>query len=117
MYQTYSGVSKFSNIRITLAENFLPDIAKSSGQPTNTQAELKVQEWYYAFQLIQVFLVTSLSSAAASIATQIAQNPSAVPEILGRQIPKASNFYLTYFILQGTASAAKNVLNYSDLFS
>lgn len=30
-------------------------------------------------------------------------------------MPKASNFYLTYFILQGTTSAADNLLNYSDL--
>ncbi|KAF2814842.1 DUF221-domain-containing protein [Mytilinidion resinicola] len=106
-----------TSLFVSYVPNIFRWIAKSSGQPTNTQAELKVQNWYYAFQFIQVFLVTSLSSAAAAVATQIAQNPAGVPEMLARQIPKASNFYLTYIILQGTASAAKNVLNYSDLFS
>lgn len=48
--------------------------------------------------------------------TKIAQNPKIIPELLAENLPKASNFYLTYFILQGTASAAQNVLNYSDLF-
>ena len=94
----------------------LPDIAKSSGQPTNTQAELQTQTWFFAFQVIQVFLVTTFTSGAAAVATKIIQEPTMVPTLLAENLPKASNFYLTYFILQGTASAAQNVLNYSDLF-
>lgn len=45
------------------------------------------------------------------------KDPISVPELLARQLPKASNFYLTYFIVQGTTSAADNLLNYSDLLS
>lgn len=47
--------------------------------------------------------------------TQIIQNPTSAPTLLAESLPKASNFYITYFILQGTASAADTVLNYSDL--
>jgi hypothetical protein len=65
--------------------------------------------------VIQVFLVTTFTSGAAAVAVKIAQDPTSLPERLAKNLPKASNFYLTYFILQGTASAAKNVLNYSDL--
>lgn len=36
--------------------------------------------------------------------------------MLAKNLPKSSNFYLTYFILQGLGSAAKQVINYSDLF-
>lgn len=95
---------------------FFRYIAKSSGQPTNTQAELQTQTWFFAFQVIQVFLVTTFTSGAAAVVTKIIQEPSMVPTLLAENLPKASNFYLTYFILQGTASAAQNVLNYSDLF-
>lgn len=91
------------------------DIAKLSGEPTNSQAELKTQTWYYAFQVIQVFLVTTFTSGAAAVARKVAQDPTSLPNRLAKNLPKASNFYLTYFILQGTASAAKNVLNYGDL--
>lgn len=66
--------------------------------------------------MIQVFLITTFSSGAAAVAAEIAKDPSQVPALLAENLPKASNFYLTYFILQGTASAASNVLNYSDLF-
>ncbi|KAI1801214.1 DUF221-domain-containing protein [Daldinia bambusicola] len=95
-------------------------IFKSTGSPTNTTAELKVQKWYYIFQVTQVFLVTTVFSGAAPVAAQLmerAKDPTSIPELLARQIPKASNFYLTYFIIQGTTSAADNLLNYSDLMS
>nr|POE51533.1 putative membrane protein c24h6.13 [Quercus suber] len=90
-------------------------IAKLSGEPTNAQAELKTQAWYFVFQVFQVFLVTTFSSGAASVTTQIMQHPDQTPRLLAEALPKASNFYLTYFIIQGTTSAASNILNYSDL--
>jgi len=92
-------------------------IAKLSGEPTLPQAELKTQAWYFAFQVFQIFLVTTFSSGAASVVKQVAQHPESAPTLLAQSLPTASNFYLTYFILQGTASAASNILNYSDLFS
>lgn len=76
---------------------------------------MKTQAWFFAFSVIQVFLVTTFSSGAAAVVTQILQDPSSAPLLLAESLPKASNFYLTYFILQGTASAADAVLNYSDL--
>ncbi|KAI1385784.1 DUF221-domain-containing protein [Hypoxylon trugodes] len=95
-------------------------IFKSSGSPTNTATELKVQKWYYVFQVTQVFLVTAVFSGAAAVSQELmrrVKDPTSVPELLARQLPKAANFYLTYFIVQGITSAADNLLNYSDLLS
>lgn len=92
-------------------------IAKLSGEPTVPQAELKTQAWYFVFQVFQVFLITTLSSGAASVVGQIAQHPEDAPQLLAEGLPKASNFYLTYFLLQGLAKSADTVLNYSDLFT
>ncbi|EME80365.1 uncharacterized protein MYCFIDRAFT_30871 [Pseudocercospora fijiensis CIRAD86] len=89
-------------------------IAKLSGEPTVPQAELKTQAWYMVFQVFQVFLVTTFSSGAAAVATKIAKDPKSAPDLLAESLPKASNFYLTYFILQGTTSAASNLLDYSE---
>ncbi|PPJ59053.1 hypothetical protein CBER1_01701 [Cercospora berteroae] len=91
-------------------------IAKLSGEPTIPQAELKTQAWFMVFQVVQVFLVTTFSSGAAAVATKIAKDPRSAPDLLASSLPKASNFYLTYFILQGTTSAASNLLDYSELF-
>ncbi|KAI1097971.1 DUF221-domain-containing protein [Jackrogersella minutella] len=101
-----------------MVPNIFRYIFKSFGSPTNTAAELRVQKWYYVFQVTQVFLVTAVFSGAATLAEELmdrVKNPISIPELLARQLPKASNFYLTYFIVQGTTSAADNLLNYSDL--
>ncbi|RYP44288.1 hypothetical protein DL768_009238 [Monosporascus sp. mg162] len=106
----------------SMLSSYVPDIFryvfKSCGGPTTTVNELKVQKWYYVFQVTQVFLVTAVFSGAATVASELlerARDPGSIPELLARQLPKASNFYLTYFIVQGTTSAADNLLNYSDL--
>jgi hypothetical protein len=78
---------------------------------------LKVLRWYYVFQVVQVFLVTTLSSGAAAVASQIAQDPSSVPKLLAERLPRASNTYLTYFVVQALTNAPSNILNYSDLLS
>lgn len=91
-------------------------VAKLSGEPTIPQAELKVQAWFFLFSVIQVFLVTTVSSGAAAVAYDIIKDPASAPTLLASSLPTASNFYMTYFILQGTASAADNILSYSDVF-
>jgi hypothetical protein len=88
------------------------------GSPTTTVNELKVQKWFYIFQVVQVFLVTAVFSGAATVVAQLLdklKNPTTVPELLARQLPKSANFYLTYFLIQGSTTAADNMLNYSDL--
>ncbi|KIW34967.1 uncharacterized protein PV07_01696 [Cladophialophora immunda] len=92
-------------------------VATLSGQPTSKSAVEWAQMWYFVFQVVQVFLITTFSSGAAALATKVANQPTTVPTLLAKNLPKASNFYLTYFIIQGLGTASKNILNYSDLFS
>lgn len=93
------------------------DVSKKAGAATTVEAEKQVQTWYFAFQLIQLFLVTTFSSGAAAVATKIADQPKIIPKLLADNLPKASNFYLSYFIVQGIASSAQNIINYSDVMS
>ncbi|KAI0470575.1 hypothetical protein GGR56DRAFT_683472 [Xylariaceae sp. FL0804] len=86
-------------------------LAKMAGEPTLSAIELKTQNWYFAFQVVQVFLITTFSSGAAAVATQIVTNPKSAPLLLAHNLPKASNFYISYFILYGLAQAAAQLLN------
>ncbi|KAE9377429.1 DUF221-domain-containing protein [Stipitochalara longipes BDJ] len=90
-------------------------MAKLSGEVTLPAVELKTQSWYMAFQVIQVFLVTTFSSGAASSAAQIVSNPGSATTLLAENLPKASNFYISYFILQGLGIAAGDLLNIGAL--
>ncbi|KAK1055749.1 phosphate metabolism protein 7 [Friedmanniomyces endolithicus] len=80
-------------------------------EPTQGAVQLKTQSWYFAFEVIQVFLITTFSSGAASVATQVLSNPTSAPTLLAKNLPKASNFYISYFVLFGLMTAAMQLLN------
>lgn len=84
-------------------------------EPTRSAVELKVQAWYFAFQVVDVFLITTFSSGAASVATQIAQNPTLAPTLLAQNLPLASNFYTAYFVVTMLQQSAMVVLNIAPL--
>lgn len=85
-------------------------MAKLGGAPSLSQVELTVQNSYFAFQVLQVFLVTTLASAASAAVAQIIQQPTSAADLLAQNLPKASNFYIAYFILQGLAISAGALL-------
>ncbi|KAI6087135.1 DUF221-domain-containing protein [Hypoxylon rubiginosum] len=85
--------------------------AKLSGEPSLARVELFTQNAYFAFQLIQVFLITTASSAASAVGAQIASDPGSVTTLLSENLPKASNFYISYFIVQGLGVSSKLVSN------
>ncbi|KAI1142278.1 DUF221-domain-containing protein [Hypoxylon sp. FL0543] len=80
--------------------------AKLSGEPSLSRVELFTQNAYFAFQLIQVFLVSTVTSSASAVVTQIMNDPQSATTILSENLPKASNFYISYFIVQGLGVAS-----------
>lgn len=59
-----------------------------------------MQNWYFIFLVIQVFLVTTITSAASAAVTQIIKDPMSIASLLAENLPKASNFYISYMLLQ-----------------
>lgn len=76
-------------------------MAKFGGVPTTAAIELRTQNFYFAFQVVQVFLVITVASSASSVVVEIIDQPSSAPQLLANNLPKASNFYISYLILQG----------------
>ncbi|EMD68988.1 hypothetical protein COCSADRAFT_77360 [Bipolaris sorokiniana ND90Pr] len=90
-------------------------VAKLAGAVTISQVEQQTQKWYFAFQVIQVFLITTFTSAAAAVASQIVSDPTSAVSLLSKNLPKASNFYISYFILFGLAISSKYLFNIGGL--
>lgn len=80
--------------------------AKLAGEPSYSRVELFTQNAYFVFQVVQVFLVTTFTSSAAAVVNQILEQPSEATSILATNLPTASNFYISYFIVQGLSVAA-----------
>ncbi|CAG7947482.1 unnamed protein product [Penicillium salamii] len=75
--------------------------ARRAGVPSKARVELFTQSAHFVFQVVQVFLVTTLTSAASAATAQIIHNPLSIKDLLAENLPKATNFYISYFILQG----------------
>ncbi|ODQ64315.1 DUF221-domain-containing protein [Nadsonia fulvescens var. elongata DSM 6958] len=75
--------------------------AKIAGAPSKSKIEHTTQNYYFAFQVIQVFLITTISSTATAVIPKIIDNPSSAMNLLAEKLPVASNFYIAYFLLQG----------------
>lgn len=78
-------------------------LAKKKGSATLAEVEYHVQNYYFAFQVVQVFLIESLASGAIGSLGSIVSMPANAPGFLATKLPTASNFYITYFEVQGLA--------------
>lgn len=79
--------------------------AKKAGAVSLSQAELFTQNAYFVFQVVQVFLIRTITDTASSSITGIIQDPGSVFDILSSKLPTSSNFYISYFIVQGLTMA------------
>lgn len=98
------------SILISLVPIILRLMAKWGGEPSAAAIELTVQNWFFAFQVVQVFLVVTLASAATSVVTSIINNPSSAASLLANKIPLSANFYISYIILQGLSFSSGALL-------
>ena len=77
--------------------------------------ELFTQTAYFAFQVVQVFLITTLTSAASGVVFKILADPMIAKDVLAENLPKASNFYISYILIQCLANAGTTILQPFDL--
>ena len=59
--------------------------------------------------------MTTISSGAAASIAVIIRNPSSATSLLAQDLPQASNFYISYFVLQGLAIASAALANTFDI--
>lgn len=90
-------------------------MAKWGGAPSQAAIELSTQNFYFAFQVIQVFLVVTVTSSASSVVTKIIDNPQEATTLLANNLPLASNFYLSYIALQGLSFTSGALLQIGGL--
>ncbi|KAK3060787.1 hypothetical protein LTS18_007686, partial [Coniosporium uncinatum] len=86
-------------------------LATFCGAITTAEVELMTQQWFFAFEVIQVFLITTFASGASAVLSSAINQPSQIPNLLAQNLPEASNFYISYFILYGIGIASLQLAN------
>lgn len=103
------------SVLMMLVPVFIKFLGKKSGLLSHQEIELYCQKWYFAFQVIEVFIVTTMTSAATSSVTAIIRKPTSAMTLLSENLPKASNFYIAYFMLLGLTFPSGQLLQIVSL--
>ncbi|KAM0512992.1 hypothetical protein ACHAPE_008352 [Trichoderma viride] len=98
------------SVLMALVPVLLRICAAQAGIPSLVIGELFTQNAYFAFQVVQVFLVTTITSAASGALQSIIENPLGIQSLLAQNLPKASNFYLSYILIQCLATGGTSLL-------
>lgn len=90
-------------------------LAELQGAKTLVMKELSVQNYYFFFLFVQVFLVVSIASGALDTLSQSLTNVTSIPETLATNLPKASNYFFSYMVLQAFGTSSGALLQYVTL--
>ncbi|KAK6340517.1 hypothetical protein TWF696_008843 [Orbilia brochopaga] len=93
----------------------LQTLARYSGLPTRTAADKTVQNWYFAFLFITVFFVVSVSSALFGTIKDFIRDPVSIPTKLAATLPRASNFFFSYLLVQALGISGGALLQVAPL--
>ncbi|CRG84611.1 putative protein RSN1 [Talaromyces islandicus] len=95
----------FLAILMAILPIILRFLSKTQGLQTGMSIELTVSNYYFAFLFVQVFLVVAIAASSSTILDTVADITS-WPQLLATNIPKSSNYFFSYMILQAMSVSA-----------
>jgi hypothetical protein len=88
-------------ILMSLVPPFIKWMGRVGGCLTVQQVNKYCQSWFYAFLIVNSFIMLTIASSATSVVPSIIHNPESALQMLAQRLPPASNFYISYMLLQG----------------
>lgn len=90
-------------------------LVQRQGLLTQTTVERTIQRFYFASLFLQIFLAVSLSSSATTILGEMYHQVDSVPAILATNLPKSSNYFFSYILLQSLSISASQLVQITGL--
>lgn len=90
-------------------------LAGFKGAKTGTQKTETVQQFYFAFLFVQVFLIVSLASGAIAIIEDVLKDPTKITNTIASKLPSAANYFFSYMILQSLSVSSGTLLQIGAL--
>ncbi|GEQ71136.1 hypothetical protein JCM33374_g4817 [Metschnikowia sp. JCM 33374] len=95
---------------------FIRAMARIAGTVSVQETEHFTHTAYFGFLTVNGFLVTALASSATATVQSIIAKPESALNILAENLPRSSNFYLSYLILQGLTISSGALFQVVGLF-
>ena len=93
----------------------LQRLAREQGLHSRVTVELAIQEYYFGFLFLQVFLVISISSSVAAILNGLTHDLKSLATSMAQNLPKAGNYFTSYMLLQALSVSPATLLRVSRL--
>jgi len=90
-------------------------MARFEGRVSESAADKRALERYFAFLVIQVFLFYSVAGTVFKTFVEILQQPSRIVDTLGNTIPKNASFYIQFVIVKFFWMLAFELLRGADI--
>lgn len=109
----------FLAILMVLLPMILRFLSRLQGTQSGMLVELSVQKYYFFFLFVQIFLVVSITAAASTILGLLTGTDAitSIPEILATNVPRASNYFFSYMLLQALSVSAGALVQIGALIS
>ncbi|CRG92805.1 putative protein RSN1 [Talaromyces islandicus] len=108
-------------LALTALMNLFPSIltvlVERQAYVTRAEVERSLQSHYFLFLYLQVFLVVSIASAITVVLPALLDSPRSTPLVLAENLPKASNYFLSYLLLSAFTQCAALLLRPWDWLS
>jgi len=81
----------------------------------NVFAQLKIQSWYFGFQVVFVIMATAVGTNVNEFVNTLASEPLSAPSVLAQTMPFATHFYMNFLVLQWVTHLT-NLCRMANLF-
>lgn len=75
-------------------------IGRAEGITAFSEVQMRAFSRYFLFQVINVFLVTTIAGSVFETIAIIIENPESAFEMLGNSLPKMSSFFITFITIK-----------------
>ena len=91
-------------------------LAEQQGFLTVQDLEMAIQRYYFTFLFVQIFLTVSVSASATTIINDAYHGLDFIPLVLASNLPKTSNYFFSYILIQGLSISANQFAQLLGLF-
>jgi hypothetical protein len=75
-------------------------IGKAEGLTSFSEVQMRAFSRYFLFQVVNVFLVTTIAGSIFDTVAIIIENPESAFEMLGNSLPRMSSFFITFITIK-----------------